>query len=82
MLSIILDPSVFQSNAAFAAEIERFIAWVKSSETVNAAGEILMPGEVEERTKASRLRDGIELDTNTWSEIVEAAASVGIALKD
>ena len=78
MLSIILDPSVFQTDAAFAAEIERFIAWVKSSQTATAGGEILMPGEIEERTRVARLRDGIELDPTTWSQIVAAAGSVGV----
>jgi uncharacterized oxidoreductase len=77
MLSIILDPSIFQSDAEFAAEIERFIEWVKSSETATEGGEILMPGEIEERTKASRLRNGIDLDATTWSQIVESAESVG-----
>src|SRR4051812_47874230 len=46
----------FQSDAAFAAEINRFVAWVKSSATATPGGEILMPGEVEERAKAHRLR--------------------------
>jgi uncharacterized oxidoreductase len=78
MLSIILDPSFFQTDAAFAAEFERFIAWVKSSDTANADGEILMPGDIEERTRASRLRDGIDLDATTWSQIIETARSVGI----
>lgn len=76
MLSIILDPSVFQSDAAFAAEIERFIEWVKSSATPRAGGEILMPGEIEERTREARIRDGIEIDPTTWSQIMETAASV------
>jgi len=80
MLSIILDPQFFQSDAAFAAEIERFIDWVKSSETVTEDGEILMPGEIEELTKALRLRDGIDLDTTTWSQIVETAEPLGIAV--
>ncbi len=80
MLSIILDPSFFQSDSEFSAEIERFIGWVKSSDTVNEDGEILMPGEVEDRTMVSRLRDGIELDANTWSQIADAAKSVGIEL--
>src|SRR5207244_2421148 len=31
MLSILLDTSYFQTDTAFAAEMERFIAWVKSS---------------------------------------------------
>ncbi len=82
MLSIVLDPSVFQSDAAFAAEIERFVAWVKSSQTVSDGGEILMPGEIEDRTKAARLRDGIDLDATTWSQIVEAAASVGMGAEE
>ena len=82
MLSIVLDPSFFQSDAAFAAEIERFIDWVKSSETATADGEILMPGEIEERTKVSLLRDGIDLDATTWSQFVETGRSVGISVKD
>ena len=80
MLSIILDPKYFQQDAAFAAEIDRFIAWVKSSEKAKPHGEILMPGEIEERTKGQRLRDGIELDDNTWGQITKTAQSVGVKL--
>jgi hydroxycarboxylate dehydrogenase B len=79
MLSILVDPSLFQSDAAFAAEIQRFIAWVKSSEKTTPGGEILMPGEIEERTKAQRLRDGIDIDETTWSQLVEAAKMVGVS---
>ena len=42
------------------------------------AGEIPIPGDFEERTRVSRLRDGIDLDMTTWSQIVETAKSVGI----
>jgi uncharacterized oxidoreductase len=79
MLSIYLDPTRFQSDQAFTAEIQRFIAWVKSSARVQPDGEILMPGEIEERTKTRRLRDGIKLDATTWSQIVGTAGSVGIS---
>ncbi|HLW65229.1 MAG TPA: malate/lactate/ureidoglycolate dehydrogenase [Gemmataceae bacterium] len=78
MLSIIFDPSFFQADAEFAAEIERFIAWVKSSAKVQPDGEILMPGEIEERTKAQRLRDGIVIDETTWSQILQTARSVHV----
>ena len=80
MLSIILDPSRFQDDAAFAAEINRFIAWVKSSAKATPDGDILMPGEIEERTKAQRLRDGIDIDDTTWSQIVETAQIVGCSV--
>jgi uncharacterized oxidoreductase len=79
MLSIFLDPKVLQNDAAFQAELQRFIAWVKSSERTEPNGDILMPGEIEERTKAQRSRDGIELDATTWSQIQATARSVGVA---
>jgi hydroxycarboxylate dehydrogenase B len=78
MLSIILDPAVFQSDAAFAAEIQRFVAWVKSSAPASVNGEILMPGEIEERTRAHRLRDGIDLDEATWAQLQKTAEQVGV----
>jgi hydroxycarboxylate dehydrogenase B len=78
MLSIFLDPAVFQADAVFAAEIERFIAWVKSSAKSSPDGDILMPGEIEERTKAQRMRAGIEIDATTWSQILDTAKVVGV----
>jgi hydroxycarboxylate dehydrogenase B len=78
MLSIILDPSRFQEEAAFGAEVNRFIAWVKSSAKAAPDGDILMPGEIEERTKAQRLRDGIPVDDTTWAQIKETATAVGL----
>jgi uncharacterized oxidoreductase len=84
MLSILLNSDAFlqgtfaDPEGAFASEMERFIAWVKSSATTTPGGEILMPGEIEERTKAQRLRDGISIDDTTWSQLVETARSVGV----
>jgi len=78
MLSILLDRSFFRGEDEFAAEVNRFIAWVKSSAKTTRDGEILMPGEIEERTKVRRLRDGIELDATTWKQIQETCAKVGV----
>jgi hydroxycarboxylate dehydrogenase B len=79
MLSIYMDPARFQSDQVFAGEIKRFISWVKSSAKTTPDGEILMPGEIEERTKAKRLAEGIELDATTWSQLTETAAACGVA---
>jgi uncharacterized oxidoreductase len=76
MFSILLDGSRFQTDETFGAEIERFVAWVKSSAKATPDGEILMPGEIEERTKAQRLRDGIDIDETTWSQIMQTAMDV------
>lgn len=78
MLSIILDRSFFQDEEQFAAEVNRFITWVKSSEKATPEGEILMPGEVEERTKAKRLKDGIDVDETTWGQILATCRLVGL----
>jgi uncharacterized oxidoreductase len=42
-------------------------------------GDILMPGEIEERAKAQRLQQGIEIDATTWSQLLDAARSVGLS---
>jgi uncharacterized oxidoreductase len=78
MLSIYLDSSFFQKDADFASEIQRFITYVKSSAKVAPTGDILMPGEIEERTKAQRTRDGIEIDATTWGQIVDTATEMGV----
>lgn len=79
MLSVFMEPTFFQREDELAQEIKRFVAFVKGSATTTPGGEILMPGEPEERTRAERLRDGIELDDRTWGQIIEAAASVQIS---
>jgi uncharacterized oxidoreductase len=78
MLSIYLDSSRFASDADFQADLARFIAWVKSSEKAAPGTEILIPGEIEERTRQQRQRDGIDLDASTWSQIQATARSVGV----
>ena len=78
MLSILLDPPRFQEDAAFGAEVYRFVAWVKSSAKASPDGDILMPGEIEERTKAQRQRDGIPIDDTTWAQLQATATAVGL----
>jgi uncharacterized oxidoreductase len=78
MLSIILDQSLFRTEAEFTAEIEQFIAWVKSARTATPDGEILMPGEPEARNRAKRICDGIELDETTWGQLMQVCKSIGV----
>ncbi len=78
MLSIFFDPAYFGTENGFATEIAAFIAHVKSARTVTPDGEILMPGEPEARSRARKLREGIELDSTTWSQIVATCESLGV----
>jgi uncharacterized oxidoreductase len=79
MLTVLLAPGFFGSADAFHEEVAHFVAYVKSSEKVAPDAEILMPGEVEERTRARRLREGIDLDETTWGQIQATARSVGLS---
>jgi hydroxycarboxylate dehydrogenase B len=81
MLSIYLDPNLFQAQSAFVAEVHRFVEWVKSSEKAEPGGEILMPGDIERRNKTQRMRDGIELDDKTWNALAETARSLGLTVE-
>lgn len=77
MLSIYIDQARM-AGASYGAEIDALVAWVKASPKAGADGDILMPGEIEDRTRAARLADGIPLDDTTWSQILEAAESLGL----
>ncbi len=79
MCSIYIDPDKLPDRAGFEAETEAFLAWVKGSPPAEPDGEVLLPGEIERRTRAKRLRSGIPLDDTTITEMTEAALSLGMA---
>ena len=78
MLSIIFDPAMFQVQDSFLEDVKCFVDFVKSSEKVSPTAEILVPGDVERRCRAERIAHGIELDANTWKQIVACAQSLGV----
>jgi uncharacterized oxidoreductase len=78
MFSFIVDPARFPEETSYEQEMERFIAWVKSSRRLDDASEILMPGEIEARTRRDRLERGIAIEEPTWEAIAEACRGVGI----
>ena len=82
MLTILLDPQAFPKDTVFPNDVKRLVEFVKSSRTVDPHGEILLPGELELRTRAKRIQEGIELDDRSWDELVKAATSVGVSVSD
>jgi len=79
MLSIYIAPDVYDAQGSVAAEVARFLAWVKASPPLHTGTPVLLPGEIERRTRAERTAQGIPVDEKTWSDLIAAAASVGIA---
>jgi len=79
MLSIYMSANHFDTDNFFAPELKRYIAFFKSSKPAATGGEVLLPGEPEERRKRKRLAEGIPLADDAWHAIVEAGASVGVS---
>ena len=71
-------PDAFGDAAAFTAEVTRFVDWVKTAERIDPDKDILMPGEIEERTRAARIRAGIDIDEATWGALTATARSLGL----
>lgn len=76
----VIDIAAFQPVAEFKAQAAALVAQLKATPCAPGVDEILLPGEVEWRTKARRERDGIPLPEVTWERIKEAASRVGVGL--
>lgn len=78
MLSFYIDPKVVDPENFFPEDMARYIAYFKSARPITADGEVLIPGEPEERMRAERLAKGVPLSDDTWAAIVNAAREVGV----
>ena len=76
----VIDIKRFVELDEFKRQVDEFIAYVKSSPTMPGVDEILVPGEVEAKEEAKRLRDGIFVEDETWGQIVELAGEKGLKL--
>jgi uncharacterized oxidoreductase len=78
MLSFYVDPKVVDPDAMFSADVARYIAYFKSAKPAAPGGEVLIPGEPEQRTRAERSRNGVPLPDDTWASILATAREVGV----
>lgn len=78
MLSIFIDPAVYDGEHTVLAEAKRLVEYVKASPPAVPGQPVLGPGDVERRTRATRLADGVPIDDKTLADLIEAAQAVGI----
>lgn len=78
MLSIVVAPRAFGEPAGFAAEVERYIGFVRSSRPREPGGEVLLPGEPERRHEAERRAGGIPIDAASWEQVLACGERVGL----
>lgn len=78
MLAIVFDPARMGSSATLGAEMEAFIAWVRSAECQPGVAGIALPGEPEQAMRQARAL-AIPIDAATLAELDRAAAQVQAA---
>jgi uncharacterized oxidoreductase len=76
MLSIVIDPDKLGTRAAFEREAREYLQWIRKSPAAPGFDRVRIAGEPEREYRATREREGIPVDEETWKEILAAAAKL------
>ncbi|MFQ5953704.1 MAG: Ldh family oxidoreductase, partial [Kiloniellales bacterium] len=82
MLSIYMAPEVFDSDDRFAAQVREYVDFFKSAKPAAPDGEVLTPGEPEQRMRERRLAEGIDVPDPVWQTILQSAGDVGMSPRE
>jgi uncharacterized oxidoreductase len=72
--SLLTDPEVMKANLLDLA------AYIRSSRPARHGSDILLPGELEHRTRETRRGRGFDVDPATWSAILETAGRLSVSV--
>jgi LDH2 family malate/lactate/ureidoglycolate dehydrogenase len=75
-----IDISVFTDVERYKADVDTLIEGLKALPTADGFGEVMVPGEPEDRTYVERRRKGIPLPGGTVSNLRAVAAELGVEL--
>lgn len=78
MLSIYMTVDFFDTDGFFGEEMRSYVAFVRGARPAEPGGEVLLPGETEQRYRAKRLAEGVPLPEDTWRGIAATAVEVGV----
>ena len=78
MISIVIDPNKLVDNSSLQEELKLLIDYVKSSPNASEAEPVVLPGEIERKTREERLKSGIDIDDETFEQIMKASESLQI----
>jgi uncharacterized oxidoreductase len=77
---VVIDPEAFCPLDRFKSLVDQATAYVKSSTPRAGIPEVLVPGELEFRTRGQRMTEGIPLDDPTWQSIHKCASKLRVDL--
>jgi len=73
-----VDPEIFRTREEYSSDIREIIEKIKGCRVAEGFSEILLPGELEDRTYEARLREGIPLDQKTVKSLKDVARRLGV----
>jgi len=79
MLMFVVDPAAFGNRAAFQQEVFAMVDYIHGTTPAPGFDRVRVPGDPERESRAARERDGISIDANSWSGILESARHAGMA---
>jgi uncharacterized oxidoreductase len=82
MLTILIDPAKLGTGDVFAQETTAFLESLRKSPPAPGFDKVRIAGEPERETRAKRERDGIDVDENTWNEILLAGAKLKVSREE
>lgn len=77
MFSIIINPKAVGARDAFATEVSAMLDYIRASAPADGFTGVLIPGDPERQTREQRLRDGIDVDDNSWKLFLQSGESAG-----
>ncbi len=77
---ITIDPTCFVSAEEFASEVAAQAQLITAAAPAEGFDEVLLPGEIEQRTAAERSVQGIPIADSTWVELQHLADSLAIPM--
>ena len=73
VLMILLDINHFAGKDQFLQETEKFLSSVRQTPKIPGVAEIILPGDMERKTREQRLKTGIQIPDGTWIQIKKLA---------
>jgi LDH2 family malate/lactate/ureidoglycolate dehydrogenase len=78
---IVFRADLFQPMSDYLAAADAMAARTRAVPPTHGFSEVLMPGDLEARTRILRDQEGIALDDDFWQTLVELAASLGVEVR-
>jgi uncharacterized oxidoreductase len=78
MLSIYMTVDFFDTDGFFGEEMRAYLDFVRGARPAEAGGEVLLPGDTEQRYRRQRLAAGVPLPDDAWNGIAATARALGV----